>query len=157
MKPSTRVSRPWGWHLGRAGVLLALTLLFLSDVGPLSAAGVDGYNGYVVDMVVTPEEPAAVYVLTSWAGYPQPYPYGKGIYKSRDGGRTWAAVETRGLPLGYELRSLALDYSNPATLYLATSGPYDGDSGRYSGGVYQQVAGGPWLPMGRPFAMSAVA
>jgi len=84
-------------------------------------------------LAIDPSNPATVYAGTN----------GSGIFKSTDGGASWAAVNT-GLPandfvaLHAFITALVVDPSNPATLYVSFS---------LAGGLYKSTDGGAnWSP-----------
>ena len=73
----------------------------------------------IVDFVFDPIDP-----LVLWAGTRDGTPTGGGVFTSSDGGATWARRST-GLRSAFSSRyldvpALAIDHTNPATLYAAT-------------------------------------
>jgi uncharacterized repeat protein (TIGR01451 family) len=64
---------------------------------------------YVTCLVVTPDDPPVYYVVADFA-----------LYSSTDRGSTWAAEELAGVAGGSRVTSVAVDYRQPQTMYLAT-------------------------------------
>jgi photosystem II stability/assembly factor-like uncharacterized protein len=100
-----------------------------ADVGRWSALG--PYGGPVAALAVDPAHPAVVYAAAMAGG---------GIFKSTDGGATWAQVN-HGLPLGgFQSPAVVIDPLQPTTLYLGSVNGF---------GVYKSVDGGAsWVPPG---------
>lgn len=68
------------------------------------------------------------------------YAGGMGMFKSEDSGLTWVPAD-RGLPRPVLVRSLAVDPSQPGTVYAGTEGS----------GLYKTTDGGQsWVPIGAP-------
>jgi photosystem II stability/assembly factor-like uncharacterized protein len=102
-----------------------------AGVGSWTALGPDG--GSVHSLAVDPSKPNVVYAGTRYTG----------LYKSIDGGGTWA-LTGRGLALG-EITAIVFDPQRSSTLYAMVDGT----------GVYRSTdAGRNWRvtsPQGRPF------
>jgi hypothetical protein len=109
-------------------------------------AGLGLNNLSVSALVVDPTRPLVVYAGT-WgdpvaagttsddALYTEASTGGDGVFKSADGGASWAAVNA-GLSV-LDVRALAIDPKTPATLYVGTQG----------GGVFKSTDGGEsWVP-----------
>ena len=71
----------------------------------------------VQSLAVDPTDANVVYLGTGWRPF-----HGNGVYKSTDGGATWAAAN-RGM-LDYSITALAVDPANPQTVYAGT---FDGE------------------------------
>jgi len=110
-----------------------------------SAAGMDvwtsngPYGGPVSQVAINPIEPnimyAAVSSVDSYEGY------GKGVFKSTDGGETWSPSST-GLT-NLSIITIAIDPKTPSTLYAGTS-----EAGGPSG-LFKSVNGGEsWTRLG---------
>src|SRR6266540_943436 len=105
-----------------------MTLVVVASLGlavGVASAGVNvwtsgGPEGGIVNaLAMDPVTPATVYAGTAWAG----------VFKSVNGGGSWAAV-TSGLT-NLNVNALAIDPDTPATLYAATCG-----------GVFKSINGG---------------
>ncbi|MBV9723552.1 MAG: glycoside hydrolase [Gammaproteobacteria bacterium] len=91
-------------------------------------------------IAVAPSDPDIIYVA-SGEGLPRPdLSVGNGIYRSRDGGRTWSHV---GLAQGQQIAELAVDPHDASRLFAAVLGhPYGPNPER---GIYRSVdAGTTW-------------
>jgi photosystem II stability/assembly factor-like uncharacterized protein len=87
-----------------------------------TSSGPEG--GYILALAVKPSEPATLYAA----------PYGGGIYRSRDAGESWKAVNA-GLT-DYGISSLAIDSADPSTIYAG---------GNYHG-LFKSIDGGEsWI------------
>ncbi len=97
----------------------------------------DQPTGSVGDVVVSPSNPNVLYV-GSGEGLQRPdLSVGDGIYKSTDGGKTWANI---GLKNAQQIGGLAIDPTNENRLFVAALGhPYGANEER---GVYRTVDGG---------------
>ena len=109
---------------------IGLTTILILGRPELVSAGTDIWtsNGPVDDIVLSmafdPAAPGTVYAGTT----------AHGVYKSADGGGSWAPVNT-GMIVNASVADLAVDPSAPSTLYAATDGL----------GVYRSFnAGGNW-------------
>jgi len=93
----------------------------------------DGHSlaeGAISAIVVNSRRPQTLYV-----GYP------RGVFQSTDGARTWRPMNV-GLVGGHSVASLAIDPSNPQTLYTGTY---------LSGGIFKTTNGGRrWAATGPP-------
>ncbi|HEX8191225.1 MAG TPA: hypothetical protein VF586_22885, partial [Pyrinomonadaceae bacterium] len=97
----------------------------------------DQPTGSVGALAVAPSRPDTVYV-GSGEGLQRPdLSTGDGIYKSTDGGRTWAHL---GLRDGQQIGSIVVDPRDPERLYVAVLGhPYGPNEER---GVFRSADGG---------------
>ncbi len=109
-------------------------------IGPKSTA-IGGGNGRVNAVRVHPTNPNIVFACS---------PAG-GLWKSTNGGSSWAAVSDDIALLG--ATDVAFDPANPNTMYLLTG---DGEAGdAVSTGIYKSTNGGSsWLPTGLTFAIN---
>ncbi len=73
-------------------------------------------------LVVTPDELVRLYGVINGR-----------LYRSEDGGQSWAAEDSAGLPAGVDIRKVAIDYQHPETLYLTTLQ-----------GIYRRDGQGEW-------------
>ena len=89
------------------------------------------------DIALDPTDPQIVYVGTgdpNVSGYPA---IGDGVYKSTDGGQSWVHL---GLAETYITSKIAIDPSDPSTLYVSTMGlPFEPGEDR---GLYKSTDGG---------------
>ncbi|HET6275122.1 MAG TPA: hypothetical protein VFE16_04190 [Candidatus Cybelea sp.] len=94
-------------------------------------------TGSIGALAVAPSNPQVVYA-GSGEGLQRPdLAVGDGIYKSTDGGTTWAHL---GLRDGQQIASMAVDPSDPNRLFVAVLGhPYGPNSER---GIYRTLDGG---------------
>jgi hypothetical protein len=97
--------------------------------------------GQIVDIAIDPRNTTdqIIYVATN----------GGGVWKSIDGGKTWAP-KTDAMPSG-SIGALALDGGNPSVVYAGTGNDFD-NNGRYFGrvGIYKSVdAGETWFQEGQ--------
>jgi photosystem II stability/assembly factor-like uncharacterized protein len=110
--------------LAGAAVLALAPSRLAAAVGRWTPIG--PYGGKVTALAVDPVNPEIIY-----AG-------GAGVWKSRDGGATWAEID-EGLPLGILTVALAIDPRDSSTIYLGVD----------NRGVYKSVDGGAsWTPPG---------
>ncbi|MEO6912613.1 MAG: glycoside hydrolase, partial [Candidatus Baltobacteraceae bacterium] len=94
-------------------------------------------SGSIGAIAIAPSDPQIIYV-GSGEGLRRPdLATGDGIYKSLDGGRTWAHL---GLRDGQQINGLAVDPRDPNRVYAAVMGhPYGPNSQR---GLYRSLDGG---------------
>ncbi len=97
----------------------------------------DQSTGSIGDIAVSPSNPQVIYV-GSGEGLQRPdLSVGNGMYRSSDGGKTWAHL---GLKEGQQIGGLALDANNENRLFVAVLGhPYGPNKER---GVYRTLDGG---------------
>ncbi len=97
----------------------------------------DQSTGSVGALVVSPSNPEVIYV-GSGEGLQRPdLAVGNGIYKSTDGGKTWAHL---GLADGRQIGGMAIDPKNPDRVFVAVLGhPYGANEER---GLYRTLDGG---------------
>jgi photosystem II stability/assembly factor-like uncharacterized protein len=82
-------------------------------------------------VAVAPSDPKIVYVGTgNQSGWS--FTIGKGVYKSTDGGKTWANV---GLPASQYIGGMVVDPRNANTVLVAAIGPRGAGAGRAGGGA----------------------
>jgi photosystem II stability/assembly factor-like uncharacterized protein len=81
---------------------------------------------FVQSLAIDPSNPATLYAGTA---YYDNEGYGRGIFKTTNGGASWSAVNS-GLP-AVDVRTVVIDPGNPATLYAGTPR-----------GVYKSTNGG---------------
>jgi photosystem II stability/assembly factor-like uncharacterized protein len=109
-----------------------------TDYGRTWSPIFDGQDTQSVgSLAVAPSDPNILYV-GSGEGLQRPdLSVGDGVYKSVDGGKTWAHL---GLRDGQQIASIAVDSANPDRLFVAVLGhPYGPNDER---GVYRSVDGG---------------
>jgi len=88
-------------------------------------------------IAVAPSDPNIVYVASGEGLLRPDLSVGNGIYRSRDGGRSWTHL---GLTGGQQIPDLAVDPHNPARLFAAVHGrPYGPSPER---GIYRSLDGG---------------
>jgi photosystem II stability/assembly factor-like uncharacterized protein len=94
-------------------------------------------TGSIGALAVAPSDPRIIYA-GSGEGLQRPdLAVGDGIYKSTDGGQTWAHL---GLRDGQQIASMAIDPANPNRLFVAVLGhPYGANPER---GIYRTLDGG---------------
>lgn len=125
-----------------------------------------------VDVAIHPKNPNLVFA-TSWERRRTPYSLfsggpGSALWKSTDGGETWAEVKGGGFPAGYKGRmSLDINLANPDVMYMMieaaqnATGPIVGERNPKANGLYKSTDGGvTWAQMNninvRPFYYSQV-
>ncbi len=104
----------------------------------------DAQGSYSIGCVVMdPRDPDTVWVGTGENNAQRSVGYGDGVYRSRDGGRTW---ENRGLKASEHIGKIAFDPRDSRVLYAAAQGPLwkaGGDRGLYKstdgGDTWQRV------------------
>ncbi len=97
----------------------------------------DAPTGSIGDVVVSPTHPDVIYVGTGEGLHRPDLGVGDGIFKSTDGGRTWAHV---GLPDVQQVGRLAIHPTNPDIVFVAGMGhPYGPNDER---GVFRTTNGG---------------
>jgi photosystem II stability/assembly factor-like uncharacterized protein len=91
-------------------------------------------------IAVAPSDPNIVYVASGEGLLRPDLSVGNGIYRSRDGGRTWSHL---GLTEGQQIPDLAVDPRDPSRLFAAVLGhPYGPNPER---GIYRSLdAGATW-------------
>ncbi|MHB1192874.1 MAG: WD40/YVTN/BNR-like repeat-containing protein [Longimicrobiales bacterium] len=118
-----------------------------------------------VEVILHPHHPEIVWAA-SWERVRTPYSLqsggpGSALWKSTDGGDTWAEVEGNGFPTGDKGRiGLAIAPSNPHTLYAIVEAEKEAD-GKGGNGLYRSTDEGvTWEKMNdvnvRPFYYSQV-
>jgi len=114
---------------------------------------------HISDILIHPDNPDVVYVAAQGIPY-RPDP-NRGIYRSKDGGKSWEKVLFVNDSTGAS--SLAMDPSNPRILYAATWDhrrfPWTMRSGGAGSGIWKSVDGGDsWkrLEKGLPKMMGKV-
>ena len=100
---------------------------------------------HISEVITHPTNPDIVYVASQ--GHLWGHTGERGIYRTRDGGRTWEKL-TRGLPNDGRTGAsdLVMDASNPDVLYAAMwerlRKPHRFDSGGPNGGIFKSTDGG---------------
>jgi photosystem II stability/assembly factor-like uncharacterized protein len=94
-------------------------------------------------IAVAPSDSNIVYVASGEGLLRPDLSVGNGIYRSRDGGRTWSHL---GLTEGQQIADLAVDPRDPSRLFAAVLGhPYGPNPER---GIYRSLdAGATWQPV----------
>src|SRR5581483_11476115 len=86
------------------------------------------------DIAVSQLNPDIVYVGTGESNNRQSTSWGDGVWKSTDGGRTWAHV---GLVKAKDINRIVLDPNSSDVVYVAATGPLLGPGGER--GVYKST------------------
>ncbi len=127
-----------------AQLLSSTTWTAMGPMGPMSGVATNGFPrkaGRDNFIAFHPNNPNVF-----WAGAPA-----GGLWKTTDGGLTWTTNTDNLTVIG--CTDLAIDPSNPNTMYLATGDGYAGDT--YCIGVLKSTDGGlSWNPSGLTFAVS---
>ena len=98
----------------------------------------DDQPSYSIGVVaIDPKRPNIVWVGTGENVSGRHVGYGDGVYKSTDGGATWANV---GLPDSEHIGRILIDPRQPDTVYVASEGPLWSSGGER--GVYKTTDGG---------------
>ena len=98
----------------------------------------DGEGSYSIGCVVMdPKNPNVVWVGTGENNSQRSVAYGDGVYKSTDGGRTWANT---GLKTSEHIGKILIDPRDSDTVYVAAQGPLWGPGGER--GLYKTTDGG---------------
>jgi photosystem II stability/assembly factor-like uncharacterized protein len=98
----------------------------------------DGEGSYSIGCVVMdPKNPNVVWVGTGENNSQRSVGYGDGVYKSTDGGRTWANV---GLKASEHVGKILIDPRDSDTVYVAAQGPLWGPGG--DRGLFKTTDGG---------------
>ena len=94
----------------------------------------DSLAGSVYALVIDPSTPTTIYAGTGVFRSPGGGSGGSGVFKSNNGGANWTAIQT-GLLFGSDtsVRALAVDPSNPSTLYAGMD---------HGGGAFKSTDGG---------------
>ena len=94
-------------------------------------------TGSIGDVAVAPSDPNVVYVASGESLQRPDLSVGDGMYKSTDGGRTWAHI---GLEDGQQIGPIEIDPTNPDRVFVAVVGhPYGPNEQR---GVFRTLDGG---------------
>ncbi len=97
----------------------------------------DQPTGSIGDLAVSPSNPDVIYVGTGEGLHRPDLGVGDGIFKSADGGRTWAHV---GLPDVQQVARLVIHPTDPAVVFVAGMGhPYGPNEER---GIFRTTDGG---------------
>jgi photosystem II stability/assembly factor-like uncharacterized protein len=88
-------------------------------------------------IAVSEADPNVIYVGTGESSIRGDVSWGDGVYKSTDGGRTWANV---GLPDSYHIGAIRIHPQNPDVVYVAVLGHAFGPNKER--GVYRSMDGG---------------
>ncbi len=98
----------------------------------------DGEGSYSIGCVVLdPKNPNVVWVGTGENNSQRSVAYGDGVYKSIDGGKSWANV---GLKTSEHIGKIVVDPRDSDTVYVAAQGPLWGPGGER--GLYKTSDGG---------------
>ncbi len=98
----------------------------------------DDENSFSIGCVtLSPSHPDIVWVGSGENNSQRSVPYGDGVYKSLDGGRTW---ENMGLKRSLHIGRIIVHPTNPDVVYVAAMGPLWGPGG--DRGVYKTTDGG---------------
>ncbi len=89
------------------------------------------------DFAIAPSDPETLWVGTGEHNNQRSSHYGDGVYKSTDGGKTWANM---GLRDTWHIGRIAIDAKDPNTVYVAAQGPLYRSGGER--GVYKTSDGG---------------
>ncbi len=89
------------------------------------------------DVAVAPSDPKVVWVGTGEANPRNSVSYGDGVYKSTDGGKTWANM---GLKKSFQVGKVVIHPKDPNTVYVAALGRLYGPSEER--GVFKTADGG---------------
>ena len=89
------------------------------------------------DVCVAPSDPKIIYVGTGEAQPRNSVSYGDGVYKSVDGGKTWANV---GLPKTFQIGKVLVHPTDPNTVYVGALGRLYGPN--EDRGLYKTTDGG---------------
>ena len=95
------------------------------------------FGGSIGAVDIAPSDPATIYVGTGSACIRGNTSAGHGLYKSQDGGRTWAFI---GLPEAGQVGDLVVHPSNPDLVYVAALGHAFGKNPER--GVFRTTDGG---------------
>ncbi len=97
----------------------------------------DQPTGSIGDIAVAPSDPNVIYVGCGEGLQRPDLATGDGMYRSRDGGKTWTHL---GLREGQQIASIAVDPNNADRLFVAVLGhPYGPNEER---GIYRSTNGG---------------
>jgi len=139
-----RVSRGAPSYSSIASALMGTLLLLLSHVAAVPADThtwtTNGPGGGSIGAIaIDPSNPSTLYAGTGYPSFGGAFVgYGGGIFKSTDGGVTWAGVSNS---LGRSfIAGLAIDPHTPATVYAAT---YNGIAKTVTGGAQWEWIGPP--------------
>ncbi len=98
----------------------------------------DGEGSYSIGCVVMdPKNPSVLWVGTGENNSQRSVGYGDGVYKSTDGGKTWANV---GLKQSEHIGKILIDPRDSDTVYVAAQGPLWSSGG--DRGLYKTTDGG---------------
>jgi len=100
----------------------------LFDAEPVASIGA---------LAVAPSDPRIIYVGTGEADMRSDIQAGNGMYKSTDGGKTWAHI---GLADSRQIGKIIVDPSDPNTVYVAALGHQYGPNAER--GVFKSIDGG---------------
>ncbi len=93
--------------------------------------------GSIGALAIAPSDPNIIYVGTGEADFRSDLTYGNGMYKSTDGGKTWAQI---GLGYSQHIARVLVDPHNPNIVLVAALGHAYGASGER--GVFRSTDGG---------------
>lgn len=129
-----------------------LTAANWSFIGPSVVPSNGGGSGRVNCIAFHPSNPNTIFIGAACGG----------LWKSTDGGTTWAVHNTDLLP-SISISDIVIDPSNPQIMYLATGDKYGiyhmyETWGHYSAGVLKSTDGGlTWSQTGLNYSLSNIA
>lgn len=98
----------------------------------------DGQGSYSIGCItLDPANPEVVWVGTGENNSQRSVGYGDGVYRSRDGGKTWKHL---GLKTSEHIGMIRIDPRNSAVIYAASQGPLWSNGGER--GLYKSTDGG---------------
>ncbi len=96
-------------------------------------------NQSLGNVEVAPSDPNIVYLATGEALHARSSAHGNGMWKSKDGGKTWTFI---GLEKSYFIPKIAIDDSNPDIVYVAAEGKLYDNQMDCQRGLFKTVDGG---------------
>ncbi len=126
--------QPRTWYVAAASGGLWKT----TNAGTTFTPVFDAQASYSIGTVVLdPTNPNVVWVGTGENNYQRSVPYGDGVYKSQDGGKSWTNV---GLKASEHIGRIVVDPRQPNTVWVAAQGPAWSAGGER--GLYKTTDGG---------------
>jgi len=126
---------------------LLLALLILIAAWPIAPATAETFlpNWRIWRLVVTPENPPVLYLIMTYRT--SDHTWGWGIFKSTNGGASWARLPMRGLENTDNPEAFAVDYLHPNTMYLSATLTSDSKARLFKSINW----GADWVQVGQPF------